>query len=210
MGEFLGLGCSGPEGGPRELLGQGMKGRPVPGRCPAEWPLLPGAGADEAGFRPSFHPTDCEKVLCFLRLGGWAWNLWSLELLTPGAARKWGLGERRPSWADTSGPRDPFTSCIPGAAGGGSRQLGHWLCWVLRAGLGCRGPGFFLSDRGPSPSVCCLGVRNAVSFLGRSPGLAGVRWSWVQALLCHPLAEWPRAVTASLSLRSFPGKSRAQ
>lgn len=76
-GYGCGCGCCGQDGRPGALLGWGERvshGGKV-------------FRADrEVSEEPFLHPEDCGKVLCFL--GGWAWNLWSLELLTPGAARK--------------------------------------------------------------------------------------------------------------------------
>lgn len=58
------------------------------------------------------------KFSASLGWGGWAWNLWSLELLTPGAARKWEWGwGRRPSWVGASSWR------------GGPHILHSWSSW---------------------------------------------------------------------------------
>lgn len=151
---------------------------------------------------PFLHPEDCGKVLGFL--GGWAWNLQGLELLTPGAARKWGVaGEGgRAGWTQFVWP--PPTSCIPGAAGA-ARGSGARSC-PLGLGLGCRGQGLFLS-------VCLLPRPEECSFLSqpdpedptgrKSPGLARVGQSGFRPWGCRSLAVWPRASDFA-SLSPFP------
>lgn len=98
-----------------EGAGQGKMGCSVEGRFSELTRLV----LDESFLLPE----DCGKVLCSLQLSGWAWNLWSLELLTSGAARKWGVaGEEGLAGWTPALPRAPLTSCIPGAAGGGKGQ----------------------------------------------------------------------------------------
>lgn len=76
---------------------------------------------------PFLHAEDCGKVLGFLELGRLG-----LEFVEPGIAHSRGCQEvgvgggegGQAGWTPAHGAGG-LTSCIPGAAGGGKRQLRH-------------------------------------------------------------------------------------
>ena len=130
------------------------------------------------GFRgasPTPHPPqNCGKVLSFL--GGWVWNLWGLELLIPGAARKLvgraGGGQAGWTPACPGSPSHPAFLEQLGAAGALSWASG-WAGGAEVKASSCL----------PAVPPSSAGLRSAASFLGltprtpraggKPPGLAG-------------------------------------